>query len=102
MKRKNVNAAVPVGELHDRSGRLVKMTPGRCLFCGEHVETGREEVGATWPLDPCWNAEGDFGCPDSPENDDDGTGGHMRPFDLALRLLGIGYDGKPRKWGAAP
>lgn len=63
------------------------MREGARIFCGEHVESGRDIAGATDPLDPCWHVDGDFGCPNSPLNDKDGTGDHCRPYDLARMIL---------------
>lgn len=88
--------AVPAGTLKAADGRTIPMEPGPCLWCGEYVEEGRDMAGATRPFDPCWQQDGDFGCNASPEASDDGCGDHARPYDLALYLLGIGYDGKPR------
>lgn len=64
----------------------IKATEGPCLWCGRFVTIGRKEAGATNPLDPCWNDNGDFGCDRSPWTDADGIGDHARPFDLAVRL----------------
>ena len=79
--------ATEAGVLKNARGREVKMAAGPCIFCGEWVEEGREEAGATNPFDPCWHVGGDFGCWANPVTGEDGTGDHMRPYDLALRLL---------------
>lgn len=47
-----------------------------CLWCGQDLVDGREESGYTGK-GPDWMTEdGDFGCGDSPDTGDDGTGGH--------------------------
>ena len=68
-------------------GRRVAADPGLCLWCGRWVETGRRMSGATNPMDPAWQDEGDFGCDLSPMTNEEGTGGHSRPWDLALAIL---------------
>lgn len=88
--------AVEAGVLTDKRGNVVEMEPGLCLWCGEYVEEGRDLAGATRPFDPCWNADGDFGCNDAPDAGDDGCGDHARPYDLALRVLGYGPNGCSR------
>jgi len=71
---------------------------GPCLWCRQHVVSGRKESGATNPLDAAWMTPlerdydvyvggGDFGCDQSPETCEDGCGGHARPYDLAILLL---------------
>lgn len=80
--------AVPAGELKNASGKLIKMEMGPCLWCGEWVESRRDEAGSTNPFDPCWaTREGDYGCDASPETCEEGCGSHARPYDLALALL---------------
>jgi hypothetical protein len=73
--------------MKDARGREIKMEPGYCIWCGHYVEEGREMSGATNPLDPAWQVDGDFGCDQSPQSNDDGVGDHMRPYDLAIRLM---------------
>lgn len=80
---------VPTKEVRDDRGVVVAMRPGPCLWCGQWVESGREMAGATNPYDPCWQADGDFGCDASPETNEEGCGDHARPYDLAVRLLGL-------------
>ena len=59
---------------------------GDCLFCGQYVESRREEAGAppeTVDYDPCWSTgDGDFGCDSSPETTADGCGDHFRPWQI--------------------
>ena len=91
MKTESATTNAPP-KLRTADGRTVTATPGPCLWCGEWVTIGRKEAGATNPLDPFWNVDGDFGCSESPETifgdgDDAGTGDHARPFDLAVRLV---------------
>jgi predicted transcriptional regulator len=79
--------AVEAGVLRSERGEVIPMEAGPCLFCWRYVEEGRDMAGATRPFDPCWQANGDFGCDDSPEC------GHFRPYDAALlRLKPKGYD----------
>ncbi|MEN6550006.1 MAG: hypothetical protein ABFE07_28515 [Armatimonadia bacterium] len=80
---------VPTKVVLDGRGLAIRMEPGPCLWCGLWVVSGREVAGATNPYDPCWHADGDFGCDESPETGEDGCGDHARPYDLAVRLLGL-------------
>jgi len=82
MKCATTNAAPTV----KTNAGIVTAKPGPCLWCGRYVTIGRKEAGATNPLDPCWNDDGDFGCASSPWTDAEGTGDHARPFDLAVRI----------------
>jgi hypothetical protein len=67
------------------------MDPGPCIWCGQWVESKREEAGSTNPFDPCWATEdGDFGCDQSPEANAEGCGDHDLPYDLALHILKLG------------
>jgi hypothetical protein len=70
-----------------KSGRKLRADPGPCLWCGEWVETGRRMSGATDPLDPAWQNDGDFGCDKAPNADDEECGDHSRPWDLARAIL---------------
>jgi hypothetical protein len=79
--------AVATTPLLNARGEEVPMEPGPCIWCGQWVESGREAAGCTNPFDPAWHVDGDYGCGDSPETNDDGTGDHARPYDLALTLL---------------
>lgn len=79
--------AVAKGELRDKLGRLVPMEEGPCLFCHRWVEEGRDMAGCTDPLDPAWQVNGDFGCDRSPITNEEGTGDHVRPYDVALMLI---------------
>lgn len=80
--------AVPVQPFIAANGKEIKMLPGDCIWCGQYVEEGREDAGATNPFDPCWQTEdGDFGCNNSPETCEEGCGNHARPYDLALAIL---------------
>ena len=79
--------AVPQEPLLNARGFIISMAAGPCLWCHAWVESGRDEAGATNPFDPCWNADGDFGCDDSPEASEEGCGDHARPYDLARLLL---------------
>lgn len=79
--------AVPALSLKTADGRTIPMTPGPCLWCGRHVEVGREEAGSTNPFDPAWQHEGDYGCREAPDSGPDGVGDHARPYDLARFLL---------------
>ncbi len=62
---------------------------GICIWCGHLIEDAREHSGWTRP-EPDWAApfkiDGrthyDWGCEDSPLNDDEGTGGHVDMSDL--------------------
>lgn len=60
------------------------LTPGPCLWCGQHVESDRETTGATTAYDASWTVpgSGDFGCFESPDTCEDGVGDHMRPTDV--------------------
>jgi len=80
--------AVPLKPLINARGKEIKMEPGYCIWCGQYVEEGRDEAGATNPQDPCWQANGDFGCDYAPDANDEGCGNHARPYDLARRILG--------------
>jgi hypothetical protein len=80
-----VNDPGPILTLRD--GRKLQAKPGPCLWCGEWVTIGRTESGATDPLDPAWNIDGDFGCGESPLTDSEGTGDHARAWDLARMIL---------------
>jgi len=68
-----------------------EMIAGPCLYCGQWVEHGRDESGATNPEDAAWHIDGDFGCSAVliPDEDDPSEppscGDHARPYDL-LRL----------------
>ncbi len=68
-----------------------KWIPGPCIWCGQYVESRRDEAGApneTANTDACWAAlDGDFGCDESPETTDEGCGDHARPVDAARWLL---------------
>lgn len=86
--------AVPAGTLITADGRTVRMQDGPCLWCGEYVTSDRDAAGATNPLDACWQVDGDFGCDKSPESSDEGTGGHARPWDLAVLLLAAQREGR--------
>lgn len=79
--------ATPAQPLKTADGRVIPMTPGFCLWCQQYVDVGRDIAGSTDPLDPAWHVDGDFGCPSAPDTDDDGTGGHARPYDLARAIL---------------
>lgn len=80
--------APPGQPLLDARGRPIQMTPGPCLWCREEVTSQREAAGATNPHDPAWaTEEGDYGCNESPETNNDGCGDHARPYDLARRLI---------------
>lgn len=79
--------AAPVRPLMNARGEVVPMTPGPCLWCGRWVEIGREEAGSTNPYDPAWCEDGDYGCDDSPESNDEGVGDHCRPYDVARMIL---------------
>jgi len=80
--------AVPVKPLISADGRAVPMSEGPCLWCGEWVTSQRDVAGCTNPQDPAWATEdGDFGCNNSPETNDDGCGDHARPYDLAKFLI---------------
>lgn len=80
--------AAPMKVLYGARGNIVPMRSGPCLWCGQWVEQGREIAGATNPYDPAWHNDGDFGCDESPESNDDGCGSHARPYDLARLIMG--------------
>ena len=69
---------------------------GPCLWCGQWVESRREEAGApaeSEAYDACWATEdGDFGCNMSPDSSEDGCGDHARPQDPMLRAAGPLYE----------
>lgn len=46
----------------------------RCTYC-EQAITLDCGVGTGGVFD--WHADGDYGCPDSPETSDEGVGGHL-------------------------
>ena len=79
--------AVRTLPVYGANGRVIPMKAGPCLWCGEHVESGRDEAGAQDPYDPCWHVDGDFGCDKSPDTNGEGCGDHARPYDLALRMM---------------
>ena len=88
MKHMPVNTAIPAGKLLSASGKEIPMEEGPCIWCGEYVTSKREEAGCTNPFDPAWATEdGDYGCECSPETNEEGTGDHARPFDLAYRIM---------------
>jgi hypothetical protein len=82
-----------------------KHTPGPCLWCGEWVESKREEAGApkkTESWDACWATdEGDFGCDKSPESGKDGCGNHARPSDFH-EVVRLGIQKSVRACNAFP
>lgn len=43
-----------------------------CKHCGEKIYLDILDGGGV----PDWGVDGDFGCPDSPWTNDEGTGGH--------------------------
>lgn len=87
MRAMKTYKAVPVKPLLDARGEVVPMEPGPCLWCGQWVTVGREEAGSTSPYDPAWQVDGDYGCNESPETNEDGCGDHIRPYDVARMLL---------------
>jgi hypothetical protein len=87
MSRRRAFRAVPTGTLRNARGKEVSMEAGPCLWCGQWVESNRDMAGATAPLDPCWQVDGDFGCDASPETNREGVGDHARPYDLARKPL---------------
>jgi hypothetical protein len=48
----------------------------RCLWCAERIRDGRDESGYTGDGADWMTDDGDFGCGDSPDSGEDGTGGH--------------------------
>jgi hypothetical protein len=44
-----------------------------CRYCGETITFDITEGGGV----PDWGVDGDYGCPCSPDTDDEGTGGHL-------------------------
>jgi hypothetical protein len=82
-----MHKAKPIQTLRNASGEVVPMTAGECLWCKRWVEVGREEAGSTNPFDAAWQDNGDYGCDASPESSEEGCGGHIRPYDVALFLL---------------
>ena len=65
--------------------------PDYCLWCGEYVESRREEAGtpdSTMNTHPCWaTTDGCFGCDLSPETNEDGCGSHATKQDAARWFL---------------
>jgi hypothetical protein len=45
---------------------------GTCVYCGEQVQPVIVWVSG----DVDWERDGDSGCPESPDTEDEGTGGH--------------------------
>lgn len=50
-----------------------------CRHCGSVIFDRSEEAGGRQDyMAPAWaTVDGDYGCSDNPENDDEGTGGHL-------------------------
>jgi len=44
-----------------------------CIYCKRPITLDIAEGGGV----PDWSDNGDYGCFESPDTDDDGTGGHM-------------------------
>lgn len=84
--------AVPVKLPLDAGGNPIPMEEGECLWCGQWVVVGRDIAGSTDPQDPAWHIDGDFGCDESPETNEEGVGDHARPYDLARLLQRCSHD----------
>lgn len=61
------------GELFDSIIRNCQGAESRCQYCGEPIRFDITEGGGV----PDWGNSGDYGCPDSPDTGDEGTGGHL-------------------------
>ena len=51
-------------------------TIAKCLWCGQSLVDGREESGFTGEGPDYMTKDGDYGCDDSPDTGEDGTGSH--------------------------
>lgn len=47
-----------------------------CEYCGQRIEEDEDPDGTPGSNTDWGDNEGDYGCVDNPENDEDGTGGH--------------------------
>lgn len=61
------------GELFDSIIRTCQGAVSRCQYCREAIRFDITEGGGV----PDWGNNGDYGCPDSPDTSDEGTGGHL-------------------------
>lgn len=62
------------GKFYDAFVRTAQYARGLCEHCGESIYLDVVEGGGV----PDWRDEsGSYGCPDSPDNSDEGTGAHV-------------------------
>lgn len=60
--------------------------PTTCIWCKRRLTDGRLESGWTG-TGPDWMDDGDFGCGESPNTGEDGTGRHIGRASLRALLL---------------
>ncbi len=60
------------GNFYDSFVRNAQDAMSRCIHCHEHIYLDIVEGGGV----PDWHNNGDYGCSDSPDTNDEGTGGH--------------------------
>lgn len=62
------------GKFFDAFVALAQDAESTCVYCGEKIYLDIVEGGGV----PDWRtAGGDYGCDNSPDTDEEGTGGHM-------------------------
>ena len=60
------------GNFYDSFMAHAQGAKSKCAYCGSTITLDIREGGGV----PDWGCEGDYGCPDSPDTGEDGTGGH--------------------------
>ncbi len=63
-----------------------------CQYCGERIRLDFTQGGGIGD----WGLDGDFGCPDSPETCEEGTGSHLPVGCPPFAVWGV-YDDEGRK-----
>lgn len=60
-------------KFYDAFLRTVEGAESVCIYCGRTIQVDITIGGGV----PDWHMDGDFGCPDNPENSEEGTCGHV-------------------------
>ncbi len=62
-----------IANFYDAFVRDAQGAQSTCVHCGEKIYLDIVEGGGV----PDWHMNGDYGCPDSPDTCEDGTGSHV-------------------------
>lgn len=60
-------------KFYDAFMRTVEGAESTCVQCGKAIKVDISIGGGV----PDWSADGDFGCNESPDTNEEGTGGHV-------------------------